>query len=78
MTKLDAIMADIADLPRQDIDQLRKWLEDVPNERLVRRAPPMSEAERRAWLAENGTAIDDYNALANGGHVLLSEEDPLF
>ena len=76
MTKLDIIKSAIEELPRRDVELLRGWL-DGSVASSVRRGT-FTDTERAAWVRENRAGIDAYNTSIDSGHVLLSEEDPLF
>jgi SOS response regulatory protein OraA/RecX len=80
MTKLDDIKTAISTLPRQDVESLLGWMEELraPSAHPNRARTAFTEAQRKAWLDDNRAAIEAYNARVNGGHVLQGEEDPLF
>jgi hypothetical protein len=76
MTKLDTIKSAVADLSRRDLELLRAWLDGAAATTIGRVS--FTDAERAAWLDESRAGIDAYNSLLDSGHVLLSEEEPLF
>ena len=76
MTKLDNIKSAIAKLSRRDVELLRAWLDGAAASTIGRVS--FTDAERAAWLDESRAGIDAYNASIDSGHVLLSEEEPLF